>query len=94
MEEYDSALQKCQSLKVWMQNPNIFAPMEQGPGGGAYGDDYVEMNLLGTRVIYNYRCSKYENYLKSSKHYLEMPSNLVGGSFRTYCCFDWVIQRP
>ena len=47
-EEYDSAFaakclaaaEKCMGCSS--SKLNIFAPMEQGPGGGAYGDDYVE----------------------------------------------------
>jgi endoglucanase len=97
-EEYDSAFAaKCLAAaeSAWdaaVANPNIFAPMEQGPGGGAYGDDYVEDEFYwaACELFITTGAAKYENYLKSSKHYLEMPSNLVGGeALGLTGCFDW-----
>jgi endoglucanase len=73
-------------------NPAIYAPMEQGPGGGAYGDDYVkdEFYWAACELFVTTGDSEYENYMKSSKHYLEMPSELVGGeAYGLTGCFDW-----
>ena len=97
-EDYDSAFaSKCLTVaeSAWdaaVANPNIYAPMEQGPGGGAYGDDYVldEFYWAACELFVTTGASKYENYLKSSSHYLEMPSKLVGGeALGLTGCFDW-----
>lgn len=97
-EQYDSAFaSKCLTVaeSAWdaaIANPDIYAGMEQGPGGGAYGDNYVKDDFYwaACELFVTTGASKYEDYMKSSKHYLEMPSELVGGeALGLTGCFDW-----
>ncbi|CUH93326.1 glycoside hydrolase family 9 protein [Herbinix luporum] len=97
-EEYDSTFAaKCLSVAetAWeaaVANPNIYATMEQEPGGGPYGDDYVgdEFYWAACELFVTTGNTKYLNYLRDSKHYLEMPYELVGGeALGLVGCFDW-----
>ncbi len=88
---------KCLTVaeKAWaaaVANPEIYATMEQGTGGGAYGDDYVldEFYWAASELYVTTGKSVYLNYIKSSPHYLKMPSELVGGeALGLTGCFDW-----
>jgi endoglucanase len=73
-------------------HPNVYAPMEQGSGGGAYGDNYVkdEFYWAACELFVTTGDLKYLDYMKSSKHYLEMPSILNGGeALGLTGGFDW-----
>ncbi|PYG86541.1 endoglucanase [Ruminiclostridium sufflavum DSM 19573] len=73
-------------------HPNILASMEQESGGGAYGDDYVgdDFYWAACELYVTTGKAKYLDYIKSSKHYLEEPTELNGGEdIGVTGCFDW-----
>jgi endoglucanase len=73
-------------------HPAIYATMQQGPGGGAYGDNYVgdEFYWAACELYLTTGKDKYLDYMKSSKHYLEMPTTLTGGEdIGLTGAFDW-----
>ncbi|WP_024834592.1 glycoside hydrolase family 9 protein [Ruminiclostridium josui] len=97
-KQYDSAFAtKCLTAAetAWdaaVKHPDIYATMEQGPGGGAYGDDYVldDFYWAACELYATTGSDKYLNYIKSSKHYLEMPTELNGGENNGITgAFDW-----
>jgi endoglucanase len=97
-EKYDKTFaSKCLTVaeSAWtaaLDHPDIYAPMEQGPGGGAYGDDYVkdEFYWAAAELFVTTGDSEYLDHMESSKHYLEMPSELIGGeALGLTGCFDW-----
>ncbi|MBR0133355.1 MAG: glycoside hydrolase family 9 protein [Lachnospiraceae bacterium] len=74
------------------KHPEMYAPLDESIGGGAYGDDDV------TDEFYWAACELYlstgdDDYLddcKDSKHYLSVPTTLSGGeSVGTEGCTDW-----
>lgn len=81
--------------KAWnaaVAHPDIYASMEQGPGGGAYGDNYVldDFYWAACELYVTTGSAKYLDYIKSSPHYLEMPSELTGGEDTGLTgAFDW-----
>lgn len=74
-------------------NPKIYAPFVSTTGGGAYGDDYVEDEFYwaACELYITTGNSEYYDYMKSSKHFLEMPSELSGGEAKNGLvgAFDW-----
>jgi len=73
------------------KHPKIYAPNEQ-PGGGPYNDEYVEDEFYwaACELFITTGKSEYKDYIKSSKHYLEMPSILSSGEDDgLYGCFTW-----
>jgi endoglucanase len=97
-EKYDAAFaKKCLTVAetAWaaaLAHPDIYAPMDQGPGGGAYGDNYVkdEFYWAACELFVTTGALEYLDYIKSSSHYLEMPSELTGGeALELTGCFDW-----
>lgn len=95
---YDAAFStKCLTAAetAWdaaVLHPEIFAPLVGGTGGGAYGDNYVgdEFYWAACELYVTTGKDKYLSYIKSSKHYLEMPSQLTGGEDQGLTgCFDW-----
>ncbi len=97
-KQYDSAFAaKCLTAAetAWdaaVAHPTIYAPMEQTTGGGAYGDNYVldDFYWAACELYATTGSDKYLNYIKSSKHYLEMPTELTGGEDNGLTgAFDW-----
>ena len=97
-KQYDSAFAtKCLTAAetAWdaaVAHPEIYATMEQGAGGGAYGDNYVldDFYWAACELYATTGSDKYLNYIKSSKHYLEMPTELTGGENNGITgAFDW-----
>lgn len=73
------------------KNPAIYAPMNED-GGGPYDDNNVtdEFYWAACELFITTGKSEYKDYLKSSKHYLEMPSILYSGEDDgLYGCFTW-----
>ena len=86
------------SLKIaWdaaIANPEIYATMDQGTGGGAYGDNNVtdEFYWAASELYITTGEAKYLDYMKanSSDKYLKMPSKLTGGEDKGLTgAFDW-----
>ncbi|MGN0143642.1 MAG: glycoside hydrolase family 9 protein, partial [Clostridium sp.] len=81
--------------KAWdaaVAHPDIFAPMSGSTGGGAYGDTKVddEFYWAACELYVTTGESKYLDYIKSSKYYLEMPTELTGGEDNGISgAFDW-----
>ncbi|MDS0526344.1 glycoside hydrolase family 9 protein [Clostridium sp. SHJSY1] len=88
---------KCQvaSEKAWKAakaHPDIYKTLEGDVGGGNYGDTYVgdEFYWAACELYATTGNDTYLNEAKSSKHYLEMPTELTGGEDDgTVGCFDW-----
>jgi endoglucanase len=98
--KYDKAFaDKClaASKVAWdaaIANPKIYATMDQGTGGGAYGDDNVtdEFYWAASELYITTGEAKYLDYMKanSSDKYLKMPSKLTGGEDKGLTgAFDW-----
>lgn len=97
-KKYDSAFAtKCLTAAetAWnaaVAHPDIYASMVQGPGGGAYGDDYVldDFYWAACELYATTGSAKYLDYIKASPHYLKMPTELVGGEATGITgAFDW-----
>ncbi|MHB8061890.1 MAG: glycoside hydrolase family 9 protein, partial [Ruminiclostridium sp.] len=97
-KQYDSAFAaKCLTAAetAWnaaVAHPAILAPMTQGTGGGAYGDNYVldDFYWAASELYVTTGNTKYLDYIKSSTHYLKMPTELTGGEDMGLTgCFDW-----
>jgi len=97
-KQYDSAFAaKCLTVAetAWdaaVKHPEVYATMEQGPGGGAYGDNYVldDFYWAACELYVTTGDSKYYDYIKNSTHFLKMPTELVGGEDNGLTgCFDW-----
>jgi endoglucanase len=97
-KQYDSTFAtKCltQAETAWdaaVAHPDIYAPMAQGTGGGAYGDDKVtdEFYWAACELYITTGKAKYLDYIKSSPYYLTMPTALTGGEDKGLTgCFDW-----
>lgn len=97
-KKYDAAFAaKCLTAAetAWdaaVAHPEIYASMVQGPGGGAYGDDYVldDFYWAACELYATTGSDKYLNYIKSSPHYLKMPTELKGGEDNGITgAFDW-----
>lgn len=97
-EKYDAAFaDKCLKAAetAWdaaVAHPDIYAPTGDGIGGGTYGDDYVKDDFYwaACELYVTTGSDKFLDYIKSSKHYLEMPTKLVGGEdLGLTGCFDW-----
>ena len=76
-----------------LANPSIYAPFTATMGGGPYGDDYVEDEFYwaAAELYITTGKSTYYDYIKKSKHFLEMPSELTGGEAKHgfIGAFDW-----
>jgi endoglucanase len=97
-KQYDSAFAaKCLTAAetAWVAavaHPAIFASMDQSTGGGAYGDNYVQDDFYwaACELYVTTGNTKYLDYIKSSTHYLKMPTELTGGEDKGLTgCFDW-----
>lgn len=97
-KSYDSAFaSKClaSAEKAWdaaVAHPDKLAPLTGAIGGGAYGDNKVddEFYWAACELYATTGESKYLDYIKSSKYYLEMPTSLTGGEDNGITGpFDW-----
>lgn len=97
-KNYDSAFSsKCLAAaeKAWdaaVAHPDKLAPLTGAIGGGAYGDNKVddEFYWAACELYATTGESKYLDYIKSSKYYLQMPTSLTGGEDNNVTGpFDW-----
>ncbi|MCC8111648.1 MAG: glycoside hydrolase family 9 protein, partial [Ruminococcus sp.] len=81
-----------EAYEAAQEHPNLYAPLDQSIGGGAYGDDDA------TDEFYWAACELYlttgnKNYLEDmedSEHYLSVPTILSSGEdINTTGSFDW-----
>ncbi|BCZ47860.1 endoglucanase [Clostridium gelidum] len=95
---YDNSFaNKCLSAaeKAWdaaVAHPDIYAPLTGSVGGGNYGDDHVEDEFYwaACELYTTTGESKYLDYIKNSKYYLQMPTKLTGGEDKGVSgCFNW-----
>ncbi len=73
-------------------HPDMYAPIGNLDGGGAYGDDEVsdEFYWAAAELYITTGDSAYYDDMKASKFFLELPTTLGGGeSVDTYGSFDW-----
>ena len=92
-EKYDSTFaSKCLTAakEAWtaaLANPNIIAPLEK-VGGGPYNDDYIKDDFYwaAAELYTTTGDDTYLNYIKSSPHYLEVPTKLTAGETGPW---DW-----
>lgn len=74
------------------KHPDRYAPLDESIGGGAYGDDNVtdEFYWAACELFIATGDEKYYSDMKKSKHFLEMPTVLVGGEETdTVGSFNW-----
>ncbi len=97
-KEYDSAFaNKCLATAetAWdaaIANPDIFAPKEFSALDPGYGDNYLgdEFYWAASELFITTGKEKYLEYIQNSKHYLEIPTKLTGGTdIDTTGCFNW-----
>lgn len=77
--------------KAWnaaVANPAIYAPASDGTGGGPYNDSYVKDDFYWAAAELYITTGKdiYLNHIKTSQHFLEMPTRLGGNESGA---FDW-----
>ncbi len=77
--------------KAWdaaIENPAIYAPVSDDGGGGPYDDTYVKDDFYwaAAELFITTGEAKYLDFIKSSPHYLEMPTRLGLGESGV---FDW-----
>ena len=97
-KNYDSAFAtKCLAAAetAWdaaVANPELFAPNTNGSIGKEYGDNYVgdEFYWAASELYITTGKAKYLDYIKNSKHFLELPTKLTKGiDIDTTGCFNW-----
>ncbi len=84
------AAEKCYAAAK--KHPDMFAPLDESIGGGAYGDTDVddEFYWAAMELFITTGDKKYYSDAKDSKFFLEMPTSLDGGeSVNTVGSFDW-----
>ena len=93
----DDFSQRCinaaaKSYEAAKRHPDMYAPMDESVGGGAYGDDDVsdEFYWAACELYITTGDSAYYDDMKGSKHFLTVPVTLTGGeSTDTQGSFDW-----
>lgn len=97
-KNYDSAFSnKCLAAAetAWnaaIANPEMLVGTTNGTLTTDYGDNYVgdEFYWAACELYITTGEDKYLDYIKNSKHYLEIPTTLTGGiDIDTTGCFDW-----
>ncbi|HEX2927802.1 MAG TPA: glycoside hydrolase family 9 protein [Ruminiclostridium sp.] len=86
-QRYDPAFaRQClsQAEIAWdaaVEHPGIYAPSEGSPASGAYGEYYVKDDFYwaACELYVTTGSQKYLDYIKSSPHYLQEPTELTGG---------------
>lgn len=74
------------------KHPDMYAPLDESVGGGAYGDDDVtdEFYWAACELYLTTGDESYHDDMEDSDFYLEMPTELGGGeSVDTVGSFDW-----
>ena len=74
------------------KHPDMYAPLDESVGGGAYGDTDVsdEFYWAAMELFITTGDESYYDDLKSSKYWLKVPTSLGGGeSVDTVGSFDW-----
>ncbi len=75
-----------------VKNPSLMAPLEDGEGGGAYGDDCVDDEFYWAQCELYLATGdkKYYDELKKSDSFLKINTSLKGGESKsTFGSFDW-----
>ncbi len=93
----DDFSQKCvnaavKSYAAAKAHPDMFAPLDESVGGGAYGDDDVtdEFYWAACELFVTTGDKSYYEDMKKSKFFLAVPSDLSGGESVDSCgTFDW-----
>jgi len=93
----DAFAEKCLTVAesaydAALSHPDMYAPMEDTPGGGAYGDDNTEDEFYwaACELYITTADGKYLDDAKSSPYYLKVLTDLSGGeSVDTFGSFDW-----
>lgn len=89
-EECLEAAEKCYAAAK--KHPDMYAPLDESIGGGAYGDDDVtdEFYWAACELYITTGDKDYYDDAKSSKFFLDVPTSLDGGeSVGTVGSFDW-----
>ena len=89
-EQCLEAAEKCYAAAL--EHPEMYAPLDESIGGGAYGDDNVtdEFYWAACELYVTTGDSKYYDDAKKSDFFLEVPTSLSGGeSVDTVGSFDW-----
>ena len=93
----DEFSEKCidsakKAYEAAVKNPSVMAPLEDGEGGGAYGDDCVDDEFYWAQCeLYLATGDKkyYEELIKSDS-FLKINTSLKGGESKsTFGSFDW-----
>ena len=74
------------------KHPDMYAPLDESVGGGAYGDDDVtdEFYWAACELYITTGDASYHDDMKDSDFFLELPTKLGGGeSVDTVGSFDW-----
>lgn len=74
------------------KHPDMYAPLDESVGGGAYGDDDVtdEFYWAACELYITTGDDSYHDDMEDSDFYLELPTELGGGeSVDTVGSFDW-----
>lgn len=80
------------SYEAAKKNPSRYAPLDESVGGGAYGDDDVtdEFYWAASELYIATGEEKYYTDMKSSEHFLKVPTILSGGEDSdTVGSFNW-----
>ncbi len=73
-------------------HPDMYAPLDESVGGGAYGDDDVtdEFYWAACELYLTTGDTSYYSDMQSSAHFLDISTSLSGGeSVNTVGSFDW-----
>ena len=93
----DSFAQECldkarQTYEAAKKHPDMFAPLDESVGGGAYGDTDVEDEFCwaASELFITTGNEDYLDDIRENKFYLSVPTKLGGGeSVDTAGSFDW-----
>ena len=80
------------SYEAAKEHPDMYAPLDESVGGGAYGDDDVEDEFCwaATELYITTGDEDYFDDMADNKFFLSMPEELGGGeSVDTVGSFDW-----
>ena len=97
-EKYDSSFaEKCleaaeNAYEAAKQHPDMYAPLDESIGGGAYGDDDVEDEFYwaACELFLATGDDSYYEDMKDSDYFLKVPTTLGGGeSVDSVGSFDW-----
>lgn len=94
----DECLEKAKlTYEAAKKHPDMYAPLDESVGGGAYGDDNVKDEFYWAAMEL-YITTGDKSYLKdaqNSDHYMKMPTSMNGGeSVDTVGTFDWGNTAP